>query len=575
MVEKKQSDSLIANKSVRKNDLIGLAAALAIILFINIIGQSWFFRWDLTAENRYSISPATKVILRNLNDIVNIRVYLDGDLNIPFKNFRDNIHDMLEEFKIYGRSKFQYEFVNPFDDIPANMQNKVIEQLYQKGLKPTNIHQRDKEGGVSEKIIFPGAIIMYNDIDIPVNLLMNNPGLNAEQNLNNSLESLEYTLISTIKNITNPVTEKIAFLEGHGELNELDVHDISVELSKSYQIDRGVLKGIPSVLDEYKLVIIAKPEKAFSEPDKFILDQYIMNGGNILWLIDAVKVSLDSLVNGETVAFIADLNLDDMLFKYGVRIDPVLVQDIQCNVIPVNVALIGNQPNFQPAPWLYYPLIDPNPNHHISQNLNPVLCRFVNPIDTISARKKIKKTPLLTTSFSSRIKQVPSIISLSEIKDIPDKKDFNLSHLMVGVLLEGEFESVFTNRGIGTYFETPPDVKEKSESTKMAVIADGDIIRNDVSSSSQGPSIFPLGYDRYTRQTFGNKDFLLNIIQYLTDNANLIELRGREFKLRLLDKEKVSSQRTKWIWLNMTVPSLIVIFLGILFLYYRRYRYSR
>ncbi len=575
MVDKKEQDNRKARKSVMKNDLIGLAGTIAILLLINFIGQSWFFRLDLTSENRYTLSRSTKEILRNLDDIVHIRVYLEGDLNIPFKKFQNNIRDILDEFKIYGRTMFQYEFVNPFEDVAPNMENKIIEQFYDQGLKPTNIHQRDKEGGVSEKIIFPAALVMYKDVEIPLNLLMNNPGLTAEQNLNNSIEGLEYALISTIKNITNPVTEKIAFIEGHGELNEIEVHDISVELSKSYQIDRGSINGKPGILDEYKAVIIAKPEKPFSEPDKFVLDQYIMKGGKVLWLIDAVQISLDSLINGETLGFMANLNLDDILFKYGIRINPELVQDIQCNVIPINVALVGNQPKFQPAPWLYYPLIEPNPDHPVSKNLNLVLCRFANPIDTIAARTNIKKTPLLTTSDYSRIKKVPALVSLSEIKEAPVKEEFNASGLIVGILLEGEFESVFTNRGMNAYFDKIIPVVEKSKPTKMIVVADGDLIRNDVSNSPEGPSIFPLGYDRYTRQTFGNKEFLLNAVQYLTDNNNLLELRGREFKLRLLDKEKISSQRKKWIWLNMLIPSLIVILFGIFFLYYRRYRYSR
>ena len=575
MVKKENTEKHSAVKSLWKNDLTALFSIIAIVLLVNIIGQGWFFRLDLTAENRYTLSASAKEILKNLDDIVFVRVYLEGDLNIPFKKFQNNIHDMLDEFKIYGRSKLQYQFVNPLEDVAPNMQNQIMEQLYNQGLKPTNIHQRDKEGGVSEKIIFPGAMIMYRDIEIPLNFLSNNPGLTAEQNLNNSNESLEYVLISTIKNITNSATEKIAFIEGHGELNETEVQDISVELSKSYQIDRGIINGNPGILDEYKAVIIAKPTERFSEADKFVIDQYIMKGGKVLWLIDAVQASLDSLINGETLAFVTDLNLDDIFFKYGLRINPVLVQDIQCNVIPVNVALPGNQPNFQRVPWLYYPLIEPSPNHPVSQNLNPVLSKFVNSIDTIAARKGNKKTALLTTSAFSRTVKVPAIVSLAEIRNAPDKNSFNQSHLITGILLEGEFESAFKNRGIDAYFENPPPVLEKSQPTKMAVIADGDLIKNEVGKSTQGPSIFPLGYDRYTRQTFGNMDFLVNLVQYLADNNNLLELRGREFKLRLLDKEKIVSQRKKWIWLNMLIPSLIVIVFGIFYMYYRRYRYTK
>ncbi len=565
--------SSIGNK-LRTNDITLLIGITAIILLFNIITHNLFFRIDLTSEKRYTLSKDTKQILRNLDDIVYIRVYLEGDLNIPFKKFQDNIYDLLDEFKIYGKSNLQYEFINPFEGESQEMQQKIIGQLYEKGLKPTNIHQRDKEGAVTEKIIFPAALISYKSIEVPLNLLLNNPGAGADQNLNNSIESLEYNFISTIKNITNKQTEKIAFIEGHGELNELEVNDISRELSKSYQIDRGIIHGTPGILDEYKAIVIAKPVRQFSEQDKFVIDQYIMNGGKVLWLLDAVQVSLDSLINGETMAFISELNLNDMLFRYGVRINPVLIQDIQCNVIPVNMALRGNPANFQPVPWLYYPLISPSENHPVTRNLNMIYCRFANAIDTIEARKTIKKTPLLSTSQMSTTKKVPALISLEEVQHTPQKENFADSHLLVGILLEGSFESTFKNRGLSQYFPDIPRIKEQGKATKIAIVADGDIIRNDVRYSSQGPSIQPLGYDRFTRQTFGNKDFLVNLIQYLADDKNLLDLRGREFKIRLLDKEKLSSERSKWILINMILPSLLVAIFGILFHVMRKYRFS-
>lgn len=398
--------------------------------------------------------------------------------------------------------------------------------------------------------------------------------MGAEQNLNNSIENLEYALISNIKGISNPYTDKIAFIEGHGELNELETHDISLELSKSYQVDRGVINGKPGILDAYKAIIIAKPQQPFSEADKFVIDQYIMGGGKVLWLIDNVNVSLDSLVNGETLAFIAELNLEDMFFRYGTRILPELVQDIQCNVIPVNVALTGNSPDFQPVPWLYHPVQVPD-DHPVTRNLNPVICRFVNPVDTIAARKNIRKTPLLTTSAFSKTRKVPAVVSLEEINNTPAQEEFNQPAIMTGVLLEGEFESVFKNRGLDAYFDSIPQTKEKGIFTRMAVIADGDIIRNDIIFSQQGPSVLPLGYDRFTQQSFGNKDFMMNLIQYLTDNANLLELRGREFRLRLLDRKKVSDERLKWTLMNMLVPTFLIIIFGIIFISYRKYRYSK
>ncbi|MBN2523992.1 MAG: gliding motility-associated ABC transporter substrate-binding protein GldG [Bacteroidales bacterium] len=563
-----------AGNTLGTNDITLLVGITAIIVLFNIITHNLFFRIDLTSEKRYTLSQDTKQILRNLDDIVYIRVYLEGDLNIPFRKFQDNIYDMLDEFKVYGKSNLQYEFINPFEDESQQMQQKIIGQLYEKGLKPTNIHQRDREGAVTEKIVFPAALISYKNIEVPLNLLLNNPGAGADQNLNNSIESLEYNFISTIKNITAKQTEKIAFIEGHGELNEMEVNDISHELSKSYQIDRGIIHGSPGILDEYKAIVIAKPVSQFSEQDKFVIDQYIMKGGKALWLLDAVQVSLDSLVSGETMAFISELNLNDMLFRYGVRINPVLVQDIQCNVIPINMALRGNPVNFQPVPWLYYPLISPSENHPVTRNLNMIYCRFANTIDTIEARKTIRKTPLLSTSQMSATKKVPALISLEEVQQTPQKKNFTDSHSLVGVLLEGSFESVFKNRGLGQYFRDPPKIKEQGKATKIAVVADGDIIRNDIRYSSQGPSIQPLGYDRFTRQTFGNKDFLVNLIQYLADDKNLLDLRGREFKIRLLDKEKLSSERSKWILINMILPSLLVMLFGFLFHFIRRHRFS-
>jgi gliding-associated putative ABC transporter substrate-binding component GldG len=557
-------------KSVRWNDLSLLLGVIIIILLVNIILQNLFFRIDLTTEKRYTLSRETKAILNNLDDVVSIKVYLKGELNIPFKKFQESIHDLLDELKVFGKSNLQYEFVNPFENVTKQMQGKIIAELYDKGLRPTNIYQRDKEGGSSEKIIFPSALITYKDNEIPLNLLLNNPGLGPEQNINNSIESLEFNFISTIKK-----TEKIAFTEGHGELNEYEVNDISVELSKSYQIDRGQINGRPGILNEYKAIIIAKPTMEFSEPDKFMIDQYIMNGGKVLWLIDAVQVNLDSLTNSMTMALIPNLNIDDLLFRYGIRINPVLVQDIQSNVIPVNVALKGNTPNFQPVPWFYYPLISPSKEHPVTQNLNLILCRFANSIDTIEARKGIRKIPLLVTSPISRIKAVPAIISLEEINENPKKTNFNAPNILVGTLLEGEFESAFKNRGISKYFLNAPIIVEKSRSTRMAVIADGDIIRNDVRYTAKGPVISPLGYDRFTRQTFGNKEFLVNLIQYMADDNNLLKLRSREFKLRLLDKEKITAHRSQCIVFNMVIPSCIVIILGIGFLFFRKIKYTR
>jgi ABC-2 type transport system permease protein len=562
--------------SKRKKQNIGqLSLMIVCIILITYISSFLFIRIDLTSEKRYTLSQATKNILKDLDDVVYLKIYLDGKLNIPFKKMQKSIKEMLDEFRIYAKDNLQYDFINPFDNTNPRIREDVMNELSRKGLRAENILSRDKEGGTYEKIIFPGTLISYKGIELPINLLSNNPGLLGEQNINNSIQNLEYAIISQIRNITNQVTEKIAFIKGHGELDEYHVHDISRELANYFQIDMGVIGGNPGALDEYKAVIIAKPGKRFSEQDKFVIDQYIMNGGKVLWIIDQVNVSLDSLVNGRTLALTNDLNIDDLLFKYGVRINPKLIQDIQCNLLMVNVALRGNNPRFIPAPWLYHPLLSAPPTHPVTMNLNMIKTEFASPIDTISARKSVRKTVLLQSSKYSKLISMPALIKLEDINNDVKKEEFRNSYQPVAVLLEGQFESAFKYRILSEYFpDASPDFKERSVDTKMIIISDGDIIRNDIKSTPQGLLILPLGYDRHTQQTFGNKDFILNAIHYLTDNTGLINLRSKDIKLRLLDKTRINNEKLKWKLINTVVPVLIVILFGIIYNYIRRLKYA-
>jgi gliding-associated putative ABC transporter substrate-binding component GldG len=545
-------------------------------LLLNIIGSNLYFRLDLTKEKRYTLSEDTREILKNLDNEVFIRIYLEGDLNIQLTNFQKSIREILDEFRNYAGIHLQYELTDPFANADMSMKTKILEDLYKKGLKPVNIYHRDKDGSTNERVIIPGATISYKGIDIPLNLLLNDPSKSSEENLNNSIESLEYTFISTIKNITNKKLNKIAFLEGHGEWPEPFVSDIMQELSKSFQVDRGEITANPGILDPYECVIIAGPIEKFKEADKFVIDQYIMQGGKVVWLLDGANVNFDSLAFGYTLALPNDLNLDDMLFRYGARINPVLIRDKQCNGLMVNVALAGNKPNFQLAPWVYYPIVTPNAKHSISKDLNLVLTRFTSSIDTIQARKDIKKTILLQSSLNSGSLEIPLIIKLEEINNLPTAEELNNPKQIIGVLLEGQFESVFKNRMLDSYFDNPPKtILKKSEETKMVIIADADFIRNDVSEGKNGPTISPLGYDRATQQTYGNKDFLVNTISYLTDDSNLLELRGREFKLRLLNKAKIEEERLKWQLINILLPVLLVLLSGLLYNYMRKRYYTR
>ncbi len=552
-----------------------LLTFLAIIL-LNVISSEWFFRLDLTSEKRYTISKETRHILRNLDDIVFVKIYLDGELNIPLKHFQKSITETLEELQAYAGNNLDFEVTDPFEEADNDeTRQKILTELHNKGLNPVNIHHRGKDGSITEKIVIPGGIIAYKGVEIPINLLLNNLGKSGDENLNNSIESLEYTLISNIKNLAEEQVAKIAFIEGHGEWPDPYVGDIMRELSKSYQIDRGKLNSEAGILDNYKAVIVAGAVREFSEKDKYIIDQYIMQGGKVLWLLDGVNVDFDSLAMGYSPAIPNNLNLDDQLFRYGVRINYNIALDAQCTFIPINVALAGNPSNFQPAPWLYYPLINPPADNAITQNLNMVMCRFASTIDTIEARKNIKKTPLLITSNQVMIRKPPAVISLEEISKPPSPESFTLPPQVIGVLLEGKFESVFKNRSVQESFESVPSNKrDESPETKMVVIADADIIRNDVKQTAKGPSISPLGFDRYSNQTYGNKEFLVNVINYLTDDNNLLALRGRELKIRLLNRTKVSEERTKWQVINLLAPILLVFLVGLAFNLIRKARYS-
>lgn len=564
------------NKNLKYQSISRFVFVLVIIILVNYISSFVFFRLDLTAEKRYSLSDVTKEELKNLDDIFYIKVYLEGDLPIGFQRLNKAIKEMLDEFRAYAGDNIQYEFINPSAEENEEIRNKLFMELYNKGLQPTNIEAEDNEGGKSEKIAFPGALVVYNNIEFPLNLLKNNPGLPAEINLNNSIQSLEYEFMKAIMNLNTKNIPKIAFLEGQGELDELQVGDITRELANYYQVDRGVVSGKMDILDGYKAVIVAKPMEKFSEEDKLVLDQYIMNGGKVLWCIDAVNVNTDSLARGVTFGFANSVNLDDMFFKYGVRVNPDIVKDFQCAILPVNVSLAGDPPKFVPAQWVYFPLIYPWDDNPITKNVNMVKLEFPSSIDTVGSNSKVKKHFLLTTSVSSKIVNVPVMISLDEIKTPPRQETFNNSYQNVAVLLEGEFESVFKNRMVDDIIKgSAKGFKSTSLPTRMVVISDGDIIKNEVQNSAQGLQIVPLGYDRYSRQTFGNKEFLLNVINYLTDEIGLMDLRGREFKLRLLNRAKIKGNETHWRLINTMVPVLIILLFGILYNSLRKRKYSK
>jgi len=561
---------------MKMKGLVNLLSVFAIIIVVASVTSMLRLRIDLTEDHRYTLSKPTIKVLDGLKNDVYVQVYLDGDMPVPMKRLKRSVREMLDEFRIASGRKVDYQFINPSEGTDTKQREIQYTNLINKGLAPINLQAGDAEGGSSQKIIFPGMIVNYNGIEIPVNFLKNNPAISYEQNILHSVEGLEYEMIQTIATISSDRVNKIAFLEGQDEMAEIETADITFNLAKYFTVDRGTIGGKPGVLDNYSAVVIAGPEKEFSEADKLVIDQYIMKGGKVLWLIDEVAVNTDSLRLGQTLGLYRPLNLEDQLFRYGVRINPVIVQDLECWEIRLNVRSGANQQQFVPFPWFYYPLLVPSVNSSITRNLNRVIGSYSSFIDTVGLDPAINKRILLSTSQYTRTFSPPVIISLKDAEAAPDEKLFTRSSLPVAVLLEGVFTSAFKNRMVsGIIDDKNLKLVTTSVPGKMIVISDADIIRNGVSRSGQQETPLPLGQDKYTLQMFGNRDFLLNCINYLVDNNGIMELRSREIKLRLLNVAKVKSEKLKWQMINIAGPILIVILAGLIYNYLRKRAYTK
>ena len=563
-------------KNNRVKSVLQFISAVVVVICLAAAGSFLRVRVDLTEDKRFTLSEPTRNVLSGLRNDIFIQVYLEGEMPIPFKRLKRSVKEMLEEFRIISKRRLDYEFINPSEGKDTGERESLYKELRAKGLNPVNVQAGDDEGGSSQKIIFPGMIVNYNGAEVPVNFLRNNIDVPAEQNLLHSIEGLEYEMIQTISALSSDTIYKVAFIEGHGEFPEIEVADITLHLAKFFTVDRGVIGGNPGILDKYSAVVIAGPEREFNENDKFVIDQYIMNGGKVVWLYEEVSVNTDTLVYGETVALYRPLNIEDQLFRYGARINPVIVQDLECMLIRLTVMSGGSPQQIVPAQWFYFPLLSPSSDHPVTRNLNKVKGEYTNYIDTVGLDRAISKRVLLSTSPFARTLSPPFIISLKEAELIPVESNFNKSNLPVAVLLEGVFPSAFRNRMTDHLI---PDknltVKTESVRTKMIVIADGDIIRNEVRRSGTAEIHYPLGQDRYTGQIFGNRDFILNCLNYLVDDNGIMKLRSRELKLRLLDRNRIRTERLKWQLVNITVPVLIVILAGILYGFLRKKYYTK
>ncbi len=576
------------NTTNRKRDLTFLMVIVIIIVLLNYVGSFVFERFDLTAEKRYTLSETSKNLAGSLDDILFVKVYLEGEFPAGFKRLRDETKEMLDEFRAYSNGNIQYEFINPSESPDKKVRDEIYKQLYKQGLRPTDLQEKS-EDGFSNKIIWPGALIAYKGKEIPVQLLKSQIGASSEAMLNSSIESLEYEIANTINNLTTIQKPKVAFVEGHGELTKLETASLAETLSEFYIVDRIELNGELHSLTEraiidstqayavkvkYDAIIIAKPTQKFSEKDKFIIDQYIMYGGKVVWLIDAVNASMDSLqVANTSIAVPQDLNLDDQLFTYGVRINTNLVQDIQSVPIPIVTGVVGNQPKTEMFPWFFFPLLTPANSHPIVNNLNALKGEFVSTIDTI-AKKGIRKTGLLKTSKYTKVSSSPTRVSLSMVRFEPDQTQFNKGHQVVAVLLEGKFESVYKNRITPRIKEANEiNFKEESKPTKMVVIADGDVTKNQVNLKSG--EYLALGFDRFTRQEFGNRDFMINVVDYLCNDNGLMAVRAKKLTIRLLDKTEIKNNKFNWQLINTVLPIGFILLFGIAHYFDRKKKFTK
>lgn len=561
--------------NAKNRSLIYLSIGILAILLMNFLSSFFFVRYDLTSEKRHTLSPVTKSILKNLKKNVFVEVYLDGDLPSGFKRLQTQTGELLDVFRAYS-DKIHYHIVNPLDGRNIQEQQQVLKYLSDKGLQATDLQIKTFEG-TEQRLIIPGAILGNGEQEIALSLLHNQIGISPETILNNSIQSLEYQLINAIKKLSNASLPSIALINGHGELDYPYVVDIALALDADYQLFQKSINGDLNALladDEplFDAIIIAKPITKFDEKDKFVIDQYIMHGGNVLWLIDAVQASLDSLqIADNAMVFPYSLNIEDMLFTYGIKINQDLVKDINALPIPLRTGQMAGQAQIKFFPWPFYPIIHPMENHPIVRNLNALKTDFVSSIDTLDIRG-IKKTILLKSSQYSALFTTPNTINFRMIQEKADPNQYQAGEQNIGILLEGSFLSVFKNRiapiDLGEF-----ESKVKGDFSKVIVISDGDIIKNQLHNSRHEP--LPLGYDQYTDQTFGNKEFILNCISYLTDGSDLISLRSREVKLRLLDKSKVNEDATYWKVINTTLPLVLIIIIGVVYNISRKKRYSK
>lgn len=557
----------------KKKNLKSVLIILAVVLVLNAIGSSVFHRFDLTKDKRYTLSPTSLKIIDQVQNPLVIKVYMQGDLPPEFRRLQQETKQLLEEFQAYN-SNLVFEFVDPLENKDASMDN--IKELYRKGLTPVNITVDDK-GKQSQAMVFPWAIAVYDNKEVNIPLLKNIMGASTTQKVIGSVQHLEYSIAEGLNKITKAKQKKIAVIKGNGELQDILMAKFLLQVRESYfiapftldSVAKNPLKSLES-LKEYDLALIAKPTETFTDQEKQVLDQYIMHGGKTLWLVDQVVAEMDSLYNpaGATLAYPRDLNLNDMFFKYGFRINPDLIKDEQGSSIKLATGEQGSATQFQEFNWKFAPQVYPTSTHPIVKNLGGIKFDFANPIDTL--KNGIKKTVLLQSSQYSKKIGTPSEVNLESVTEETSPADYAAKgKLPLSVLLEGSFESMYKNRVLPFEQKTFLD---QGNANKMIVIADGDLIKNQLDKNFQPVE---LGYDQRSGNLYDNKDFLINCVNYLLDDNGLINIRSKDLDLPLLDKEKVYENYSSTPILTIGLPIIILGIFGFVFTFIRKRKYSK
>lgn len=554
---------------------------IAGLVLVNWLASKWHTRLDLTAEKRYTISPATRELLQSLDEPVTITVLLEGDLPAGFKKLAGSTRDMLQEFKEISGSNIHYYFRQPGQGLNDTLKSELIDSLHRMGINPTNVRARTKEGeGEEQRLVYPGVIFEYKDRVSAVDLLQGQSSLDGINSLNNAEALLEFKLAGAIDKIQRDKVPVVAYLTGNGQPQSYEVYNlIEKTLKPNYGFSILPVDSVPVIPVVFDALLIVKPLTGFSEAQKLKIDQYIMQGGKVVWMIDKLYASLDSLQRsqGSFIAFEMALNLDDLLFKYGVRINSDLLQDLNCTQIPLAVGSMGDRPQMQLMPWVYFPLLSSPNNNPVSKNLDYVLSQFPQSIDTVKA-DGIAKTILLTTSVNTRILSTPAMVELNSVKNEEDMKAFTAVHVPVAVLLEGKFNSLFTNRialgtkdSLATLYQSPfRSVTDNNN--KMIVVSDGDLVTNFV-SQEKGP--LQMGENPFTHYQYANKEFFLNCMEYLVGNPGILETRGKDYTLRLLDKKKIDENKTSLQLVNIILPVVLIILFALIYAALNKRRYTK